>query len=248
MTSTNLPFHKLDWPAPDNIRAGYTLRYPGESHAPFHGFNLARHVGDSELAVTQNRNALKQLVDKPVCWLSQTHSNLVLAADGSNLGSEADGAWTRNSEMVAAVMTADCLPVFLCDQQGDQVAVVHAGWRGLLSGIIENAVDTFAQPGSNLLAYLGPAIGPSAFEVGGEVRDLFITESIESTSGFAAGRNENKWLADIYQLARVRLMRKGIDHIYGGTECTFSDQDKFFSYRRDGATGRMANLIWKSET
>jgi len=247
MTSTNLPFQQLDWPAPENIHAGFSLRSPGKSKAPYQGFNLAQHVGDSKLAVSQNREALGQVIQKPICWLSQTHSNLVVEAHANNLGLEADASWTRKANIAAAVMTADCLPVFLCDQNGDQVAVIHAGWRGLLSGIIENAIDTFSQPGASLLAYMGPAIGPLAFEVGGEVRDLFMAESLESESGFVTGNNDDKWMADIYQLARVRLMRKGVDQIYGGTECTYSHQDKYFSYRRDGATGRMANIIWKSD-
>lgn len=243
MTDSNIQF--LDWPAPDNIKACFTYRTPGFSSGRFSGFNLARHVDDSADSVNQNRQQLLETTNKPICWLSQTHSTIVLEANQLNTGREADASWSRSKNFVAAVMTADCLPVFFCDTSGDQVAVAHAGWRGLLSGIIEQTLKTFNAPAGKIMVFLGPAIGPGAFEVGDDVRDMFLSESSENTDCFTPGNQDHKWMADIYMLARYRLARQGIQNIYGGTFCTYSESEKFFSYRRDGITGRMANLIWK---
>lgn len=246
----------LDWPAPVQVKAGYTLRSllgaddlpiettQGASLPPCEDFNLAHHVGDNADAVAFNRDILQRVVNKPICWLSQTHTTIAVKADAPQLGVEADAAWVDNDQWAAAVMTADCLPVFFCNDAGDWVAVAHAGWRGLAGGILGNTLSQYTGNPSSLMAYLGPAIGPTAFEVGDDVRDAFMTTHDQSARAFSPGVKPGKWWADIYALARMQLQHMGIQRIYGGTHCTFNEADHFFSYRRDGATGRMANVIW----
>ncbi|MDP2783975.1 MAG: peptidoglycan editing factor PgeF, partial [Sulfurimicrobium sp.] len=157
---------------------------------------------------------------------------------------EADGSVARQPGVVCAVLTADCLPVLLCDRAGTVVAAVHAGWRGLADGVIEAAVKELAVEAGEILAWLGPAIGPRAFEVGGEVRQIFMAHDPAAELAFMPSASEGKWLADIYLLARQRLARIGVKQVYGGEYCTFAEMERFFSYRRDGATGRMASLVW----
>jgi len=234
-----------DWPAPANVRAVVTTRIGGVSHEPYDTFNLASHVGDEPQAVASNRARLREALILPAepVWLKQVHGiNVVDVADAGN-GQEADGGYALKAGAVCVVLTADCLPVFLCDRQGTRVVVLHAGWRGLANGVIEAGVRALGVPGSELLAWLGPAIGPEAFEVGAEVRTAFVAHNAAANVAFRE-RDGGKYLADIYQLAHQRLAALGVTAVHGGGMCTMHDRHRFYSYRRDGATGRMASLIW----
>ncbi|WP_318414230.1 peptidoglycan editing factor PgeF [Photobacterium leiognathi] len=237
-----------NWPAPKSVKAISTTRSGGVSVAPYHELNLGLHVGDNESDVKQNRERLKQhceLVESPA-WLNQIHSADVIELDVA-LSSvpDADGSFTRTPGLACAIMTADCLPVLFCNKQGTEVAAVHAGWRGLASGVIENVVDKFDCTPDNIMAWLGPAIGPNAFEVGGEVREQFI--AVDANAELAFKPHGDKWLADLYLLAKQRLQRLGITEVYGGEYCTFSDEQQFYSYRRQSITGRQASLVWLTE-
>lgn len=234
---------KPDWPAPDQVRAISTSREGGASSSPYESMNLGDHVEDDPRAVAENRRRLAELLALPSepLWLRQVHGVDVLGAEGEC----ADARLVNRPGQVAVVMTADCLPVLFCDRQGREVAAAHAGWRGLVAGILERTVARMEADNGEILAWLGPAIGPQAFEVGDEVRRAFMeydTRAQEAFTPSPAGR----WLADIYQLARQRLESAGIMQIYGGGLCTYSDAERFYSFRRDGATGRMASLIWIS--
>ncbi|OAN17508.1 hypothetical protein A3K86_08050 [Photobacterium jeanii] len=234
-----------DWPAPANVKAISTTRLGGQSLSPYRGFNLGLHVGDEAERVQGHRDQLQQMLSLPVApaWLNQTHSTTVLNLRAPlQTVPDADGSYTQVRGLACSVMTADCLPVLLCDKAGTQVAAVHAGWRGLVDGIVEQAIAQFNVPPEDILAWLGPAIGPSEFEVGGEVRQQFMMVLPQAESAFVP-RGE-KWLADIYELARQRLRHSGISDIFGGQHCTVTEGDTFFSYRRDGVTGRQASLIW----
>ena len=234
-----------DWPAPANIKAVSTTRLGGVSQQAYLGLNLGLHVGDNKEHVQRNRVQLQQelrLVEPPA-WLNQIHSTRVLDLNAPLTAvPDADGSYTQISGIACTVMTADCLPVLLCDTGGNQVAAVHAGWRGTVDGIIEAALDKFTVPADQILAWLGPAIGPGAFEVGSEVREQFLASQPQAEQAFKS--HGDKWLADLYLLARQRLQRFGVTKIYGGEYCTFSNPDRFYSYRRDGVTGRQASLIW----
>lgn len=236
-----------DWPAPTGVRALTTTRRGGCSSGPYASLNLGDHVGDDPAHVAENRALLRQQLQLPEepLWLTQVHGCTVAAcgADGALPGTTADATFSNRSGKVCAVMTADCLPLLLCNRSGTEVAAIHAGWRGLAAGVIEAAIDRFSEPGEQLLAWLGPAIGPEQFEVGDEVREQFLTIDRQNRAAFYAGR-PGHWLADIYQLARNRLEQRGVSFIAGGDYCTVSDSERFFSYRRDGVTGRMASLIW----
>jgi YfiH family protein len=241
-----------DWPAPPGVCALQTTRQGGASLGPFAGFNLGLHAGDDERAVRQNRALLRQALPAEALWLTQTHGNAVLDLDAPGLPPtealrQADAAFTRRPGVVCAVMTADCLPVLLCDKQGSLAAAVHAGWRSLASGVLENTAAAIAAAGvapSSLIAWLGPAISPAAFEVGSEVRECFLAADPGAGGAFIPGTQPGKWLADLFCLARRRLQRLGIGSIHGGGLCTALDPARFFSYRRDGKTGRMASLVW----
>ena len=234
-----------EWPAPAAVRACATTRAGGVSEGPYAALNLGAHVGDEPRHVAENRRRLRaalHLPDEPL-WLRQVHGTAVVEAVASRAGCEADASYTRQRGAVCAVLTADCLPLLLCDAQGTVVAAVHAGWRGLLAGVIENAVLAMQCPGARLMAWLGPAIGPESFEVGEEVRAAFVAQDAGAAAAFRpspAGR----WLADLYQLARRRLARVHVSAVYGGHWCTLRDATRFYSYRRDGVSGRMASLIW----
>jgi len=234
-----------DWPAPANVRAMVTTRVGGVSHAPYDSFNLAIHVGDDPAAVRENRARLRTALVLPAepLWLKQVHGVAVVDAARAGIEPEADGAFAAQPGTVCAVLTADCLPVLLCNRAGTKVAALHAGWRGLAGGVIEAGVQALGVPGNELLAWLGPAIGPEAFEVGPEVRTAFIQQDAQAAQAFRTAR-DGKYLADIYLLARQRLQRLGVAAVYGGWFCTVTDGAHFFSYRRDGATGRMAALVW----
>jgi YfiH family protein len=232
-----------DWPAPSNVRALVTSRQGGVSKAPYVSLNLGDHVGDDPEAVAANRALLRALLPSEPVWLKQVHDIQIANADHANGVPEADGSVARKPGRVSAVLTADCLPALLCDRAGTVVASAHAGWRGLAGGVLEAAVQAMAVPSDQLLVWLGPAIGPRAFEVGVEVRDAFTALIPEAQQAFVP-HAEGKWLADIYLLARQRLERMGVGQIYGGNFCTYTDAERFYSYRRDGVTGRMASLIW----
>jgi len=233
------------WPAPANVHALATLRTGGYSRGPHASFNLAAHTEDDPEDVRKNRDLLREyfnLPSEPV-WLQQVHSNRIVEA-GSGAGeTEADGSWTATVGPVCAVMTADCLPVLICNRNGSKVAAAHAGWRGLHAGVITNVVNMLESDPAELLVWLGPAIGPQAFEVGAEVLRLFAESNSENASAFKQTDDEH-WLCDLYQLARVELSGLGIRSVFGGDECTYTDQQRFYSYRRDRITGRMASIIW----
>ncbi|MEQ1663492.1 MAG: peptidoglycan editing factor PgeF [Thiobacillus sp.] len=217
-----------------------TTRHGGVSDASWASLNLGDHVGDVPERVAANRGRLGECLPAEPCWLKQVHSaRIVPAAAGVP---EADAAFSRQPHTVCAVLTADCLPVLLCDQAGSVVAAAHAGWRGLADGVLEASVAAMQTPADELLVWLGAAIGPTAFEVGDDVREVFLAQHADTTTAFVPHRG--KWLADLYQLARIRLTHVGVHAVYGGGRCTFSEADTFFSYRRDGVTGRMASLIW----
>ena len=241
-----------DWPAPAGIKACSTVRYPSGVNADslsegvFSGLNLGNHVGDKTEHVLANRQLLAKELPQPPIWLDQVHGTEVVNVLHAEQGQRADAAVAYAADLgpgVCAVMTADCLPVLLCDMRGKAIAAVHAGWRGLLSGVLENAVAAMGDRPHMVMAWLGPAIGPKAFEVGQEVVQAFVSEQAGAVACFTQVDAEH-WLADIYALARLRLQMVGVRDIYGGEQCTYTEPDKFYSYRRDGQTGRMAGLIW----
>ena len=232
-----------DWPAPARVSALVTTRAGGVSMAPYVGLNLGDHVGEDPARVARNRAILRASLPAEPVWLRQVHGIAVLDADSGVAASEADACVARQTGSVCAVLTADCLPVLFCDRDGSVVAAAHAGWRGLLGGMLEATVAAMQVPADRIMAWLGPAIGAQAFEVGAEVRDAFVNAQAQADAAFVA-RMGNKWLADIYALARLRLQRIGVDQVYGGGACTYSEAERFYSYRREGATGRMASLVW----
>lgn len=231
-----------DWPAPANVQALQTTRKGGVSVSPYDSFNLGSHVGDNPLAVSRNRMLLAPLLPSEPVWLNQVHGIAVADAGRADCLPEADASVSTHPGAVCVVMTADCLPILLCDDQGSVVGAAHAGWRSLCDGVIEATVSAMNVPAPTLMAWLGPAIGPTAFEVGDEVRTAFMAKQAQAADAFVAGA-EGKWMADLYQLARLRLNVLGITRIYGGGLCTYSDPDRFYSYRRDGVTGRMGTFI-----
>lgn len=231
-----------EWPAPPGVRACVTARQGGISRAPFDSFNLGDHVGDEPSAVAWNRQHLQNVLGCQPVWLEQVHSSVaVQAAPESRV--TADASWSETPGLACAVLTADCLPVLFCDRAATRVAAAHAGWRGLAGGVIEATLGVLAVPADEVLVWLGPAIGPAAFEVGPEVRDAFVAQHSSAAGAFVASRNDGRFMADIYQLARIRLAAAGVDAVYGGGLCTFSDP-RFYSYRRAARTGRFASLIW----
>lgn len=231
-----------DWPAPMNVRAIQTTRFGGISAAPYDSLNLGDHVDDSAQHVAHNRQLLSPLVPTEPVWMRQVHGTRVLDAATSRCVESADASYTNKTNVVCVTMTADCLPVLLCDQQGSVVAAVHAGWRSLCDGVIEATVKAMHTDSQQLIAWLGPAIGPDAFEVGEEVRMQFIKRDPQAECAFKT--HGNRILGDLYTIAKQRLNRLGVTQIYGGGLCTYTDAARFFSYRRDGETGRMATLIW----
>jgi len=238
-----------DWPAPENIKAVMTMRHGGFSQAPFDSMNVGDHVGDDLTIVNKNRKYLKKVLALPnnPLWLTQVHGVKVANADemlASTHPIEADASVAHQAGSVCVVMTADCLPVLFCNTKGTAVAAAHAGWRGLHAGVLEETVKSLNCHSTDVIAWLGVAIGAKNFEVGSEVRDAFIAEQTAVNNAFTPSSNKGKWLADIYQLARLRLEAIGVTQIYGGGECSFKDKDRFYSYRREAKTGRMASLIW----
>lgn len=233
------------WPAPPRVRAVSTLRLGGVSAPPYATFNLGDHVGDLPSAVAENRRRLTEQLSLPSAprWLSQVHGFSARNAEGINGGEEGDASFTSERGVVCVVMTADCLPVLFCDRAGTRVAAAHAGWRGLQGGVLEQTVAALGGAPGELLAWLGPAIGPDAFEVGAEVREAFLDDDPLAAASFRPSSN-GRWFTDIYALARRRLGAVGVTAVGGGDRCTYSEPEQFFSYRRDGVTGRQASLIW----
>ncbi|WP_298606997.1 peptidoglycan editing factor PgeF [uncultured Thiothrix sp.] len=236
---------KPDWPAPENVHAVCTTRSGGISVAPFDSLNLGEHVGDDPIAVARNRQLVAEVLDLPSTpfWLQQVHGVKVARQNVDNLGCPADASVSFKTHEVCVVMTADCLPVLFCNRAGTRVAAAHAGWRGLCDGVLEATVHALDCDPAEILAWMGPAIGPQAFEVGDEVRTAFMAHDPQATKAFQATKT-GKWLADIYQLGQQRLLASGVKAVYGGGLCTYTQQDLFFSFRRDNQTGRMASLIW----
>lgn len=235
-----------DWPAPANIRAVTTTRQGGVSHAPYATLNLGFHTADDPENVAANCRRLQArlgLAEAPF-WLKQVHGNDVVRAQ--KVSSEppvADAVWSDVPGLACVVLTADCLPILLCDSEGTRIAAVHGGWRSLAANIIEHTIAAMGIAASDLVAWLGPAIGPAAFEVGPEVRGMFVERWPETAAAFRAGEGD-RWFCDIYSIARTQLRACGVGQIFGGGFCTVADPDRFYSYRRDGETGRMASLIW----
>ena len=228
---------KPNWPAPKNIVAFTTTQ----------DLNLGNPSVYGAETIAKNREILRtemHLPNKPY-WIKQTHSNIAIEINHDYKITEADASYTTEKNCICAVLTADCLPVLVCDKNGTAVAAIHAGWRSLVSGIIENTLDLFSQKPDQLMAWLGPAIGPKVYEVGDEVRAQFLEHDPQAALAFAPSPND-RWLMDLYLLAKQRLKTKGVTNIYGGEHCTYTENDCFFSHRRDSQTGRQASLIYFS--
>ncbi|MHC6223999.1 peptidoglycan editing factor PgeF [Pseudomonas sp. X10] len=231
-----------DWPAPASVRACVTTRAGGVSLPPYDSFNLGDHVGDEPAAVAENRRRLGDAFAIQPVWLKQVHGLTVADADPATVA-EADASWTDKPGIACTVMTADCLPALFCNRAGTRVAAAHAGWRGLAGGVLEATLDSLDVPAEDVLVWLGPAIGPQAFEVGMEVRDAFTAVHPQTAEAFVAGERPGKLMADIYALARLRLAARGVTAVYGGGFCTVTDP-RFFSYRQTPHGGRFASLVW----
>lgn len=246
MIETALGWIEPDWPVAPNVRVLSTLRTGGVSEGPYASFNLAAHVGDDPEAVAANRRLLResaQLPGEPL-WLEQVHGCAVVRhAGGAGTPPRADASVAFGPGQVCAVMTADCLPVVLADQAGTRIGVAHAGWRGLLGGVLQAAIAALEVPAAQLVAWLGPAIGPAAFEVGPEVRDAYRARDAGSDACFVPNAS-GRYQADLYGLATRVLESAGVAGVHGGGWCTHAEASRFFSFRRDGTTGRMATLAW----
>ncbi len=241
---------KPDWPAPSHVCAATTLRTGGVSSGVFDAWNMALHVGDQQHNVLTNRARLFQRLNLPAepVWLNQVHQNTAVEASSAGGGIiDADASFTNQSEIVCVVMTADCLPILLTDLRGQHIAAIHAGWRSLVRGIVESTLSKMKVKNSPVIAWLGPAISQNFFVVGGEVRALFLEKNIKNKQAFkSVDHHSKKWQADLTVLARLTLYKNGINAVYGGQWCTYTDYGRFYSYRRNGETGRMATLIWKN--
>lgn len=242
-----------DWPAPAQVKSAITLRSGGCSRAPFDSNNLALHVNDSPADVQKNRHNLVETLALPAqpLWLDQCHGTDLVYVPETPQAASADGSYSDRANTVCAILTADCLPVLFCNQSGSQVAAAHAGWRGLCGGILRKTIATFEHSPQQVMAYLGPAIGPQVFEVGAEVLQAFlhraqnkphqqaVREAFKAVDGSA-----DKYLADLYALARAELHASGVNQVYGGNYCSYTDNQRFYSFRRESKTGRNASLIW----
>ena len=257
MTLASLQIEKLvpivpQWDVPATVVALVTTRSGGLSKPPFDSFNLARHVKDNATAVDANRALLQGLLGEDIHlqWLEQVHGTQIVHAERGAGECQGDAVYIDAPGLAGAVLTADCLPVFFAARDGGSVAVAHAGWRGLADGILERTLACFSLPVSEVIVWMGPAIGPCHFEVGAEVRDIFLSStddgqlrSLLDAEGFRPTANTGKYLADLYALARLKLLAAGVVAVSGGGGCTYCDVEHFYSYRRDGATGRMASVI-----
>ncbi|WP_252179365.1 peptidoglycan editing factor PgeF [Endozoicomonas sp. 4G] len=235
-----------DWPAPEGIRALVTLRAGGHSQGHFSSFNLGLRSGDDPDVVAKNRALLGEDWQwrHPPQWLKQVHGIEVVTAKPDNIEREGDAVWTDKPGLPCAVLTADCLPVIFCNQSGTRVAAAHAGWKGLQAGVLEATVKAMGDEPVRVMAWLGPAISQSHFEVGPEVREAFLKSDPQAEAAFIPGQGD-RWYGDLYQLARLRLEKLGVTQISGGHFCTYKEKDRWFSYRRDGVqSGRLATLVW----
>ncbi|SNB67345.1 Laccase domain protein YfiH [Kingella negevensis] len=240
-------FFHANWIAPQNVKTLITTRNGGVSLGKFSSLNVGTHVGDNPEHVAKNREIVQQQVSVPMAYLNQIHSaDVVRATDSVNIPLDADASWDNSGSVACAVMTADCLPVLFCDRAGTVVAAAHAGWRGLASGVLQNTVAAMGVEPIEIMAYFAPAIGAEAFEVGQDVFDAFVSDLPAAERAFQ-GIGGGKYLADIYDLARLVLQREGVTQIFGGEHCTVLERESFFSYRRDGQTGRMVSAIWLEE-
>jgi polyphenol oxidase len=238
---------QVDWPLPAGARAAFTTRVGGVSAAPWDSFNVATHVGDAHGDVADNRARLKTQLALPAepAWLSQVHGTVVADLDSQPRGVvTADAAVSRQPGRVCVVMVADCLPVLFCSRDGQRIGAAHAGWRGLVAGVLEQTVKALDVPGEELTAWLGPAISQAHFEVGDEVRETFLTADRAANTRFKMNAR-GRWQADLPGLARLRLASMGVTNVHGGSVCTYADRERFYSHRRDGKGGRMAALIWR---
>ncbi len=243
--SLNESWLPAQWPAATRVHAGTTTRLGGLSRGVYAGFNLATHVDDDPQAVQQNRQLLQTLLQLPSApvWLTQVHGKVVVAAHEVTALVAADASFTDQADVVCAVMTADCLPVFFTDVQGRYVAIAHAGWRGLVQGILTATLDALPVVRDQIMVWLGPGIGPTAFEVGEDVYTAFTQRAPIYAQAFVR-KDPGHWWLNTYTAARLELQLAGVNAVYGGDLCTYSDAQRFYSYRRDHHTGRMASLIW----
>ncbi|MGF1697588.1 peptidoglycan editing factor PgeF [Vibrio lamellibrachiae] len=235
-----------NWNVPSCVKSVASTRIGGFSISPYEALNLGTHVGDEQSLVEKNRALFSQQAAMPSnpVWLNQTHSTTVIeVSHATNQVLDADGTTTRSPNVVCSAMTADCLPVLLTNSSGSQVAAVHAGWRGLADGILENAIAQF-DSSSDVIAWLGPAIGAEVFEVGEDVLTAFTSFDEQAELAFIPALDDNKWLANMTMLATQRLNQLGVNNIYSSNLCTYQQKEQFFSYRRDGITGRQAVFIW----
>lgn len=243
------------WDVSDRVVACVSNRTGGMSKPPYHSLNFAKHVGDEDVLVEQNRQLLAAQYDSNLRWqwLQQVHGVETAEITSAGAPITADGLLTREAGLVCCVMTADCLPVFFANREGTEVALVHAGWRGLAAGILQNTLAKLITPVEELAVWLGPAIGPCHFEVGLEVKKAFvssaqsITEKADIADCFSTGKNSKKLMADLYALATLKLGGLGLHNVHGGDHCTFCEEQNFYSFRRDGVTGRMLNMIYIKE-
>jgi YfiH family protein len=242
---TELQLIEADWPAPNNVRAVATTRAGGISVGAYASLNLGAHVGDDAQAVSKNRLRLRNALElsREPLWLNQVHGTAVVEVVAHAAPPTADASFARSPGQACAVLTADCLPVLFCDRDGTRVAAAHAGWRGLAGGVLESALRAMSVAPDRVLAWLGPAIEQDMFEVGAEVREQFVARSADNAHAFQPNAR-GRWQADLYDLARRELARLGVTEVFGGGFRCYADRDRFYSYRRDGTTGRMATLVW----
>lgn len=246
MPSASIECIQPNWHAPDSVKAVCTTRIGGNSLSPYDSFNLATHVGDAIDKVILNRELLKRELNLPAepCWLNQTHSTDVAMLDGSpDYAIDSDAAISQKPGIIAVVMTADCLPILMCNQQGDEVAAVHAGWRGLADGIVATTLKKMRTPPEQLMAWIGPAISQPRFEVGDDVRNMFMNRYENAALRFRQNR-PGHWLCDLPGLAADQLFDLGVTAIHQSGLCSFDEDSRFYSYRRENISGRMASLIW----
>ena len=252
---SNLEFINANWSAPKNVRALMSLRQGGISKLPYSSLNLADHVGDNLFAVAGNRDLLREALmpDIGYQWLDQVHSVDVIEIESASAKIKADSLITREPLTACCVLTADCLPVMLANKDGTEVAVSHAGWRGLQAGILKNTIAKMTSDPSDIIAWMGPAIGPCHYEVGIEVKESFRASAANQEelnlveSAFAESDLEGKFYMNLYLFARRQLLAMGVSSVGGGDHCTYCEEDRFYSYRRDGKTGRMASIIFFQE-
>ena len=251
MTPSPQGWIAANWPTPPGVRAVTTTRLGGESQPPYASLNLGNGSGDVPTVVARNRARIRASLglEHEPCWLDQVHGSVVVRAARYDRAPRADASVGEAGSPPCAVLTADCLPVVLCDTSGTRVAIAHAGWRGLARGVIASCVDSMDRPGRELQAWLGPAIGPESYEVGSEVRDACLAAAPDAGFAFVpSSMRTDRWLANLYANATCQLESLGVKRIYGGGICTYGDKHRFFSHRRDGVTGRFATLAWVDDS